>query len=146
MDTLCLQLSCSFCLLSHSWCCCPSRRTFVSDLSPAHAAASLFAATGTVCAGPAVTFRKTAESEALRHDRLDVQSLLDWAADSAKVDCSSLAADSSLAVRGMVASQDIKRNAIILDIPRNLTMAVMAGQKSPMPDLVPEKTWSSYDE
>lgn len=115
-----------------------------SNLSPA--VSSLLVVTAAACNGPAETLHAPDESRTLRSDLLDVQSVLSWAADSAKVDCSSLAADSSLAVRGVVARHDIQRSANILSIPRNLTLAVKAGQQSPMPDLVPEKTWNSCDE
>lgn len=72
--------------------------------------------------------------------------LLKWAAETADITCSSLAADNTLAVRGVVATQYIPRKAVIISMPRKMVLAVAAGQSSPMPDLVPQKIWKNCDE
>ncbi|DBA82091.1 TPA: Ribosomal lysine N-methyltransferase 4, variant 3 [Trebouxia sp. C0004] len=86
-----------------------------------------------------------------KHESLDrsfsveLQDLLSWAGNSAKIHCSALAADENLAVRGVVARKYIPAKSVIISIPRKMALSVKAGQSSPMPDLVPEKLWKSLD-
>lgn len=69
-----------------------------------------------------------------------VAELLAWAND-AGINTSPLAADDSLGVRGVIAKQDIKPGTAVIKMTRAMSLAVVDGQKSPFPHLVPEHIW-----
>lgn len=66
--------------------------------------------------------------------------LLVWAND-AGIETSLLAADNNLEVRGVIAKQDIAPGTDVVKMSRGMSLAVVDGQKSPFPDLVPEHIW-----
>ena len=68
-----------------------------------------------------------------------------WA-NSASINCDKLEASAGLAVRGAVAKTSIAAKATVISIPRDLALSVVAGQRCPMPDLVPTKLWELSNE
>ena len=69
-----------------------------------------------------------------------VSELLAWAS-AAGIDTSLLAADDSLRVRGVVAKQNIAAGTAVVKMKRDMSLAVVDGQKTPFPDLVPGHIW-----
>ena len=68
-----------------------------------------------------------------------------WA-KSASINCDKLEASAGLAVRGAVAKTSIAVKAAVISMPRDLALSVVAGQRCPMPDLVPTKLWELSNE
>ena len=68
--------------------------------------------------------------------------VLQWAT-SLGADCKSLRADTTLKVRGVVATADIPAGSVIASLPRKIVLSVSPEQKCPIPDLVPETIWGS---
>ena len=66
--------------------------------------------------------------------------MLAWASE-AGIDTSLLAADDNLGVRGVVAKQDIAAGTAVVKMKRDMSLAVVDGQKTPFPELVPGPIW-----
>ena len=78
-------------------------------------------------------------------DTLDVQQILTWATEEADIKCNYLAADDNLPVRGVIARWHMPARSVMISMPSTMVLTVAAGQPSPMPDLVPDKTWKTLD-
>lgn len=75
----------------------------------------------------------------------DMSCLYDWAR------IAGLAADQlelgyGQAGRGAIAKSNISGKATVVSMPRQFALSVVAGQKCPMPELIPAKLWDKSDE
>ncbi len=76
---------------------------------------------------------------------IDVGTLLRWAADTANIKCKHLTAGDDLAIRGVLARQNLPARSTMVSVPRKLALTVVTGHSTPMPKLVPQKLWKSFD-
>ncbi|DBB01977.1 TPA: hypothetical protein ACH3X1_000563 [Trebouxia sp. C0004] len=53
---------------------------------------------------------------------------------------------SNTAVRGVIAEHDIPPKTVVVNMPRNLALSIVMGQKSPFPSLVHQDVWQSCGE
>ena len=53
---------------------------------------------------------------------------------------------SNTAVRGVIAKHDIPPKTAVVNMPRNLALSIVMGQKSPFPSLVQEDVWQACGE
>lgn len=74
-----------------------------------------------------------------------VAAILSWAA-KAGIQHRHFTDYSNTAVRGVIAEHNIPPKTAVVNLPRNLALSIVMGQKSPFPSLVPEDIWKSCGE